>query len=87
MASKANLGPLERSSDQFYNFKVEDKKRKDLGYLTKASQREDIARQMKDTVSGQSNGEDILPVFMLNSKNPTKSWVMPSIKLSNLQKV
>ena len=77
------MGPLERSSDQFYNFKVEDKKRKDLGYLAKASQREDIARQMKDTVSGHSNSEDILPVLLLNSKNPTKSWVMASIKLSN----
>ena len=44
MASMADLGPLKRSSGQFFNFKVEDKKRKDGGFLTKASQREDFAR-------------------------------------------
>ena len=44
MASMADLGPLKGSLGQFYNFKVEDKKRKDGGFLTKASQREDFAR-------------------------------------------
>ena len=38
---------------------MEDKKREDWGFLTKASQTGGIASQMKDMVSGQSNGEDI----------------------------
>ena len=36
-----------------------DKKREDWGFLAIANQTEDIARQMKDMVSGRSNGEDI----------------------------
>ena len=47
---------------------MEDKKWEDWGFLTKASQTGDIARQMKDMVSGQSNGEDITRFYAEQQK-------------------